>query len=102
MTGVQAVQLLLTQYNFYGEVATVLSRLYTGSTVNPSGTNGACGWTVECSSRQHAPPEAGLQAGQRAVVYTGNTGRRSSNEHQGLCVRFEMFRMVKILGYATV
>jgi hypothetical protein len=93
VTGVQAVQLLLTQCNFYGEVATVLSRLYMGSTVDPSGTNGACGWTVECSSRPHAPPEAGLQPGQWAVVYAGNTDSRSSNEHQGLCVRwYQCFR----------
>jgi hypothetical protein len=93
VTGVQAVQSLLAQCNFYGEVATVLSRLYMGSTVDPSGTNGAHGWTVESSSGQRAPPEAGLQPGQWALIYAGNTGSRSSNEHQGLCMRFDMFRM---------
>lgn len=97
MTGVQAVQLLLTQCNFYGEVGTLLSRLYMASIVDPSGANGACGWTVEHSSSRHAPPEAGLQPGN-----TGNTHSRSSSEHQGLCVSFQMFRVVKILGYATV
>jgi hypothetical protein len=102
VTGVQAVQLLLTQRNFYGEVATMFSRLYLGSTVDPSGTNGACGWAVECSSGRPAPPEAGLQPGQWAVVYAGNTDSRSSNEHQGLFMRFEVFSVVKILGYATV
>jgi hypothetical protein len=102
VTGVQAIQLLLTQCNFYGEVGTLLSRLYMGSTVDPSGTSGSCGWTVEFSSIRHAPPEAGLQPGQWAMVNAGNTDSRSSNEHQGLCLRFEMFRMVKILGYATV
>jgi hypothetical protein len=81
VTGVQAVQLLLAQCNFYAEMATVLSRLYMGSAVDPSGWSG-----------QQAASEAGSGPSQWALVCTANTESRSSSEHQGLCSRYEMFR----------
>lgn len=84
LTGVQALESLLSQCNFYGEIATVLSRLYMGRTVNPNGFNRADDWSTRCLSDQHVPSEARLQLGQYAVVCNGNSGSSSSNEHRGL------------------
>jgi len=71
----------------------MLSRLYMGSTVDPSGANRANGWTVESLANQCVSPETKFQPGQCAFVYSRNKESSSSSGHQGLCISYEVMRV---------
>ncbi|XP_021941770.1 rotatin isoform X2 [Zootermopsis nevadensis] len=78
LTGVQALESLLSQCNFYGEVATVLSRLCMGRTVDPNGFNRADGWSARSSFSQQVPPEEGIPREHYSVVCNRNSESSSS------------------------
>ena len=91
MTGIQALQSLLSQCNFYGEIAKLLSRLYMGSRVDPSGVNGVSDWTVESLCDGQVPPDAELQPDQWVLLYDSSYKSSSSLEYEGLCILSEVF-----------
>jgi hypothetical protein len=62
-----------------------------GSTVDPSGVNGASDWTVDSLCDGHVPLDTELQAHQWALLYDSSCKSSSSNEYEGLCIIFEVF-----------
>ena len=94
MTGIQALQSLLSQCNFYGEITKRLSQLYMGSTVDPSGVNGANGWTVESLYDGQVPPDAEVQPSHWTVLYDSSSKGSSSNECEGLFIRCEVLNVM--------
>lgn len=92
LTGVQALESLLSQCNFYGEVATVLSRLCMGRTVDPNGFNRAGGWSARSSSSQQVPPEEGIPREHYSVVCNRNSESSSSIDPRGLYSSYKDFR----------
>jgi hypothetical protein len=65
-----------------------------GSTVDPSGVNGANGWTVESLWDGQVPPDTELQPHQWALLYDSSCKSSCSNEYEGLCIRSEVFDVI--------
>nr|CAD7570235.1 unnamed protein product [Timema californicum] len=69
-TGIEALVSLLDRHSLYPEMATLLSRLYLGSTVTPDGrSTDVARWTVESLSGRRLAQSEELHPGEFVLVY---------------------------------
>lgn len=75
LTGVDALATLLEQENFFGELSTLVSRLFVGSTVDLGGyiiTVDKGRWTVEALSGRQLAPGTDFKSNEYMLVYNKN------------------------------
>nr|CAD7425701.1 unnamed protein product [Timema monikensis] len=80
-TGIEALVSLLDKHGLYPEMATLLSRLYLGSTVTPDGrSTDVARWTVESLSGRRLAPSEELHPGEFVLVYNRASSKTELSE----------------------
>nr|CAD7257485.1 unnamed protein product [Timema shepardi] len=80
-TGIEALVSLLDRHSLYPEMATLLSRLYLGSTVTPDGrSTDVARWTVESLSGRRLAPSEDLHPGEFVLVYNRASSKTELSE----------------------